>query len=476
MIFSMFIGAACLLVFLLMAVLMSSRRLSALLALPLMALAIAVIAQIPGPQILTDVLSKGATKLNATYTTTMFGAMLAELLNKQGLAKSLIRWVAEFGGDNPFWLCIILTLATAALFSTIGGLGAVIMVGTIILPVMLSLGVSNITAGSLFLFGISLGGMFNIAGWQLYMDVLKLQQSQIIGFVLPFAMVLSLIIVVFLVIELRNLKNVPSALICIALLGGLCALLAQHAPAAGPTAVKVPEPTSIVVAAAILAMLAVGAIFRHRAQVTSNPPYALLTPILPLILVLFFNWDFIPAFMYGLAYCLFSTWKRNSVTVLTRAIIDGINSVIPAVVLMMGIGMLINCVSNPIVTASIEPLLRQAVPTHALSYVVVFTILAPLALYRGPLSLWGMGSGLVAVIQKSTALAGGAIMSMLLSVGQLQGICDPTNTANIWIATYLHTDTQVLLRRTVAYAWAAAFLGLCLAVGQGYVSFAYDKY
>jgi hypothetical protein len=73
-------------------------------------------------------------------------------------------------------------------------------------------------------------------------------------------------------------------------------------------------------------------------------------------------------------------------------------------------------------------------------------------------------------------LAGGAIMSMLLSVGQLQGICDPTNTANIWIATYLNTDTQVLLRRTIAYAWVAALLGLCLAVGQGYVSFAYDKY
>jgi hypothetical protein len=66
-------------------------------------------------------------------------------------------------------------------------------------------------------------------------------------------------------------------------------------------------------------------------------------------------------------------------------------------------------------------------------------------------------------------LTSAAIMSMLLSVGQLQGICDPTNTANIWIATYLNTDTQVLLKRTVPYAWAATVCGLLLSVSLGYV-------
>jgi hypothetical protein len=60
-------------------------------------------------------------------------------------------------------------------------------------------------------------------------------------------------------------------------------------------------------------------------------------------------------------------------------------------------------------------------------------------------------------------------MAMLMSVGQIQGICDPTNTANIWIATYLNTDTQVLLKRTIPYAWTAVLLGLMLSVSLGYV-------
>ncbi len=465
----MFIGIACLLVFLCMAMLMYSRRISALLALPIMALLIAVIAQIPGQDILTEVISKGAVKLNATYTTTMFGAMLAELLNKQGIAKSLIRWVAEFAGDNPFWLAVILTGVTTVLFSTLGGLGAVIMVGTIVLPVMLSLGISNITAGGLFLFGISLGGMFNIASWQLYMDVLKLDQTQIINFVLPFSMIFSSIVVGFLLIELKNPKNLKYAAVCLLAIGATFFALPHSPRQAGVQAVKLADPNSLVVAAVAILGLTVYAIIRHRQNTATNPALALITPLLPLILVLFFNWDFIPAFIFGITYCVLITWKRNSVNVLTRSIIDGITAVIPAVVLMMGIGMLINSVSHKAVTNSIQPILKAAVPTEALPYIAIFTVIAPFALYRGPLSLWGMGSGLVALVQQATTLSSSAIMAMLMSVGQIQGICDPTNTANIWIATYLNTDTQVLLKRTIPYAWTAVLLGLMLSVSLGYV-------
>jgi Na+/H+ antiporter NhaD/arsenite permease-like protein len=467
-------GVACLLVFLVMALLMYSRKLSALLALPLMAITIALIARIPPADIVTKVLSDGALKLNATYTTTMFGAMLAELLNKQGIAKSLVRWVAEFAGDNPFVLGLVLTLTTAVLFSTLGGLGAVIMVGTIVLPVMLSLGIANVTAGSLFLFGISLGGMFNIASWALYIGVLGIQQAQIIAFVLPFALMISLIILGLLAIELKSWKNWKYITICLIVLAGAAyALYSSHShgdAAAAATPVHI-NRRSIIWFAALLGVLSLNAIRRHRQDAQHNPGLALITPLVPLVLVLFFHWDFIPAFMAGIAYGALITWKKNSINVLTRSIIDGINTVIPAVCLMMGIGMLINAVGHDAVKKSMAPLLQAVIPVHALPYMIVFTIIAPLALYRGPLSLWGMGSGLVSLVQRSTTLGSQAIMGMLMSVGQIQGVCDPTNTANIWIATYLGTDTQILLRKTLPYAWTAVVCGLALAVYSGYVPF-----
>jgi hypothetical protein len=470
------IGIACFAVFLVMAALMYSRKISALLALPIMAVAIALVGHIPPDRILTDVLAKGSTKLANAYTTTIFGAILADLINRLGIAKALVRWVAEFAGDNPFVLSLLMTLVTALLFSSLGGLGAVIMVGTVVLPVMLSLGIMPLTAGGLFLFGISLGGMFNLANWQLYIDVLHLQQGQIAAYIMPFSALVAVVVLVFLLVELRTWSNLKWAGVVIAALavaftarGGIFGATGPMPEGAQAPAVLTVNETSIVGAGIVLLLLIAWAIFRQQKRAKSLPGIAFLAPAVPLVLVLLWHWDIIPAFIAGTTYAVLVTWQRDSVNLLTRSIIEGTSTVAPAVVLMLGIGMLLAAVTDPAVSNSIAPILSTMVPTHATGYVLIFSILAPLALYRGPLSLWGMGSGIVKLIQQSTALGGSAIMSMLMSVGQLQGICDPTNTHNVWIATYLGTDTQALLRRTLPYAWVAVVAGLMLAVALGYV-------
>jgi hypothetical protein len=465
----MLVGIGCLAVFIAMAALMYSRRLSALLALPLMAVALSIIGGIPASDIINDVVAKGALKLNATYTTTMFGAMLAELLNRLGVAKSLVRFVAEFAGDNPFVLGLALTAVTAVLFSTLGGLGAVIMVGTITLPVMLSLGISNVTAGALFLFGISLGGMFNIASWQLYMDVLGIDKDQIIHFVVPFGGIIGLFIICFLSIELKQRQNVKYALIALALMSASLISVSRMLEAHSSQSTQSVSESSIFLVSLITVILVLRAIHRLVHRATDVPGFVLWTPFIPLTLVLLCHWEFIPAFIAGLMFACLGAFKAGSINELNRAIIDGITTVTPAVVLMIGIGMLITAVRHQNIADAIAPIFAAVIPTRPVKYILIFTMIAPLSLYRGPLSVWGMGSGLVALMQKATSLSSRAIMGMLWSVGQIQGICDPTNTHNIWIANYLGTDTQVLLRKTIPYAWLAALAGLCLSVFYGYV-------
>lgn len=470
---SVLIATAILVIFFIMAGLMYTRRISALLALPIMALVIAAVGGISGQEILDEVIAKGAVKLNVAYTTTMFGAILAEMMNRHGIAKALVRWVAEFAGDNPYVLGIILTLVTALLFSTLGGLGAVIMIGTIILPVMLSIGISTATAGGLYLFGISLGGMFNLANWQFYVDVLKVEQSVIVQFVVPFAFVLGMAILLFLAVELRTMKNLKyllggAALIAAALFftqNGFtsAAISADQVVASTPPPAPVAAPWSIYGSVIVFAIMVAYALWRRAKKATSLSYLALLTPVLPLFLVLVCGWGIMPAFIAAITYGVLATWQKDSITMLTRCIIDGIATVIPAIFLMIGIGMLIAAVSHPQIAGAVGPLIAGVVPTTAIWYVIIFSLLTPFALYRGPLSLWGMGSGLVKLIQTSTTLTGQAIMGMLMSVGQVQGICDPTNTHNIWIATYLGTDTQSLFRKTVVYAWLCSVCGLILA-------------
>ncbi|MBS1997976.1 MAG: hypothetical protein JSS86_16750 [Cyanobacteria bacterium SZAS LIN-2] len=463
----MLTGVLCLLVFLLMAMAMYGRRLSALLALPLMALAIAFIGGVPPQDIVKNVLATGSLKLHNAYTTTMFGAMLAELLNKQGMARALVRWVAEFAGDSPYLLGALLTTVTALLFSTLGGLGAVIMVGTIILPVMLSLGIPAHAAAGLFLFGISLGGMFNLTNWQLYSDVLAIEQAKIIAFVVPFSLIVALVILLFLLVELKEKRNLKYFLIGLSLLAVSYPALSNFAPAA--SSAQQLAQASYPIAGFMLAGLALYAAFRQRTKAVDLPGISLFTPLVPLVFVLLFHWDIIPAFMLGITYGVLASWKHDSINVLTRSIIDGATTVIPAVLLMMGIGMLITAVMDKHVADALAPIMQACVPTHALSYILGFTCFSFLALYRGPLSLWGMGSGLVTLAVKATTLSGQAVMAMLMSVGQIQGICDPTNTQNIWIATYLGLDTQIILKRTIPYALLCVFLGLILAVAKGFV-------
>ena len=114
----------------------------------------------------------------------------------------------------------------------------------------------------------------------------------------------------------------------------------------------------------------------------------------------------------------------------------------------------------PIVQDRVQPVLTAVLPSSRIGYVVVFSLLAPLALYRGPLNLYGMGSGLAALMARVPGLGPTSVMAALMSVGQLQGACDPTNTHNVWIANYLGVDVQQVLRRTIVYVWPAAVVGL----------------
>ncbi|MBX9721358.1 MAG: hypothetical protein K2X81_08195, partial [Candidatus Obscuribacterales bacterium] len=285
-----------------------------------------------------------------------------------------------------------------------------------------------------------------------------------------FAAILSAVLIAFLTIELRRLANLKLALISLASLAIIFfGILGRSSYFNKVSAQQGPSDLSFMLVGGVLALLVGFAVYRHSAKKIDLPAAAFLTPAIPLLLVLAFQWDIVSAFLVGITYGVFATWRRDSINLLTRSIIEGAQSVIPAVILMMGIGMLLCAVMHKTIAGAIAPIFAAAVPTHALPYVIVFTVLAPLALYRGPLSLWGMGSGLVALMQKSTQLGGSAIMGMLMSVGQLQGVCDPTNTHNVWIATYLGTDTQVLLRKTVPYVWCAVIGGLLLSVGLGYV-------
>ena len=121
------------------------------------------------------------------------------------------------------------------------------------------------------------------------------------------------------------------------------------------------------------------------------------------------------------------------------------------IALMIGIGILLNGVSAKETTALMQPLIQAVMPSSPLVYVVLFTLLSPLALYRGPLNMYGLGSGLANIMMAAGTLSPAAIGMALRATGVVQGVSDPTNTQNVIVADFAKVDVNAILKSTLPY-------------------------
>lgn len=478
-------------VFLLFSASMFLRKIPALLALPLMAFLIPLIAGVNIIDILHYVMGEGSVKLSKAYTIAIFGSILSVFLQKTGIAESFIKKGAELTGDKPWTVAVITLLIITLLFTTLGGLGAIIMVATIVLPIMSSVGIGPMTIAGIFLFGLSIGGIMNANNWALYIEIMKLPPSEVREFAIMMFLITFITAIVYITIQLyRDGQPLNLTKIFIVILSLLIISLIIYF---FYTSINIKHQEKLkelfldlyfgikffIAAIIILSILYNFTRFlhfknKHLAHTEEIHWTAYLTPFIPLILILFFDFDFIAAFICGLLYGILSVYKKGIMNIFVKSAFEGGNMVMPAVVLMFGIGMLLNAIMGPgenwnkihqegwPVLNLLKPLLLVITPKNFIAFVLAFTILAPLALYRGPLNVWGMGYGLAGILLAS-GMNPGAIMGLLLAVGQIQGVSDPTNTHNVWLANEMKVDVQKILWNTLPYTWSLAVIGLIVA-------------
>ncbi len=473
-----------LLIFLVMAGSMFLRKIPALLALPLMAFLIPLAGGVDLDSTIQLVIGEGALKLHNAYTVAIFGSMLSILLQKTGVAESFIKKGAELAGDNPWTIGVLMMILITLLFTTLGGLGAIIMVATIVLPIMSSIGIGPMTVVGIFLIGLSMGGILNAGNWAVYVDVMGLTVEEIRPFALTMFAITFVAALLYITIQLYRdghdlqWKRIGwGAAIFLALIVVAATLYLNAGDATRAQLARFGDILSNGLSWLVgigLALLALLVIIRFVRSLRSHSREiywaAYFTPLVPLLLILVFAMNFIAAFICGLIYGFMATYRKGSLNTLVQSVLEGGAVVMPAVALMLGIGMLLNAIIGPgpswsgewPVLTLLRPLLLEIVPEQSWSYVLLFGLAAPLALYRGPLNVWGMGYGLAAVFLAS-GMQPGAVMGVLLAVGQVQGISDPTNTHNVWLANEMQQDVQKVLWNTIPYTWAVAVVGLIAA-------------
>lgn len=412
-----------LLVFFILVALMMTRKVPTILALPIMAIAISLIAGITvissDPDKITivkDVLEAGSMRMSTAISGLIFGSLFGKVLSKVGITETIIKKAAEMAGDKALPIALSFLAVCSVIFAASNGLGMVILVGTIIIPIMISAGLSPIVSGIILLLANGIGVTFSVSTLAVYIDVLGLKLGEVTSYSwmvgLPLIIVAVIMVVYFIQFGSKRRKA--------------WAMPVQK---------------------------------KRGGQVRS---IALISPIIPVVLVFAFQVPLVASIIVGILVTLILSTPKNPIHVVSSAFVEGIQDVAGAAGLMIGIGMLLNAVMSAEVSAILQPAISMLIPHNQLTFILVFGLLSPLAIYRGPLNVWGLGSGIISLL-----VAGGmnpiAAMVALRLDSNVQAVCDPTNSHNVWVSDFTKTDVNEVLKKTIGWITVSTILGLVVA-------------
>lgn len=432
--------------------LMMKKIVPTIIALPIMGILVALIASagnlpllglfnyetvvagetVNNPGIFSFVITDGLKMMSGAVATVIFASAFSKMLMKQNVIEKIIKTAAEFAGDRPLILALVFYVVVSVIFMAIGGLGAVILVGSIILPIMLSAGIKPLHAAAIFLFAFSSGGVLNPMNYSAFIALLAptmgnntaAAQQALINMSWPIYLVAFGLPLIYIIKNVRPTKSVKS----------------------WSAESNIGSKTKDVSAIAMLAPI-IPVVILITAQVLG---YAVPAEI---------------AIVIGILYVLLTTKSQNRMQLTAQSFLEGTQDVAGVILLMLGLGVLIKGFQYPAVQVIMAPAIETCVSylQNPMTYVLGFTVGSVLALYRGPLNTYGIGGALPALFG-AAGFSPMAIIWALRADGNMQGFADPTNSHNIWIADFVNVDVNEILKEVFIYGILMAFIILAYAV------------
>ncbi len=424
---------AILIVFLGLVALIMTKKIPTPVALIVLAILICIIAGVPavgkdasGTDIgwLSTVVEAGASKMAAAMLALIFGSWMGQMMKVSGVTETIIKKSAELGGDKPIIVTFIMAAVVALLFTSMHGLGSYIIIGSIVLPILMSVGVPANTAGCVFLLSTGVGMTQNLTELTTFSGIFSIDVPTIRGYslYLTIASVIALIAYIFIEFKRKGVRYAFSA-------------------PADENAAKPEEDTYRVKGFRMI--------------------MACLTPILVVCLAWFANLTAVCSFLAGIIWLVIFTSKSwmYAMNNLIKTLYEGIKDAAPALALFIGLGVIVKAVTHAYVSALLQPILLAVFPQTAIAFILFFTLLAPLCLYRGPMNLFGMGTGIAALVIGAGVLNPMIVMGGFLSVARIQAPAEPSNSHNMWTANFCGSDVNSLLKSMLPYQWIVCLAG-----------------
>ncbi len=109
-----------------------------------------------------------------------------------------------------------------------------------------------------------------------------------------------------------------------------------------------------------------------------------------------------------------------------------------------------------------RPIFAAILPHNHLVLALALGVLAPLALFRGPLHVWGAGAATAAVLS-GTGLFNDAFLLPLLYVPTLMAVStDITQSWNVWGLDYMKVQSRDFLKNGIPIMWVVSIINEAL--------------
>ncbi|MGQ4224407.1 citrate transporter [Enterococcus mundtii] len=368
--------------------------------------------------VLTHVYATGpAEYAKSILVNVFFGAFFGRVLVDSGIAATLIRKVVELGGDKPRITMSLLCLVTSIIFMSMTGIGPVISIAVIVLPILMSLGIAAPVALFAFMGSIMAGIFANIVNFKQYQTIYAGFNSAAenytyndyfqIGMI---GMIVSLVIVLLV----ANISMNPKKRYA----------MAAELPREGGEA----------------------------------PMISWLAVVIPVLGVVLLEIPIILGFMLAGIWALLFTGKlrggyKEICRQFAKLFTDGATDVAPMVGFLMTLAMFNN--SAVYVSSYFSAILGDFIPQIPFVLALAFALLTPLGFFRGPLSLVGSGSAILAVVLAVNPTMPVAFLFPLFATTTIAPQhLDITQSWIAWGLGYTKVSSREFMKKSIPTGWA----------------------
>lgn len=391
-----------------------------------MAILWAIIGLVPLNTAVQKIIAEPALNYAPTIMYIVFGSWFGRVLVDSGIAPAISQKTAKAGNKNVMLAAILVILVTALIFISAYGVGSVIAIGVILLPILLSLGIPRHIALPAFLMAV---------GAPMYLNLVLFNQIKAFfphaaygGSYITFgvaAMAVQLVAVIVYLFLHRKEFDPKQAEKNLEIVGATVSNEDVHIPA-----------------------------------------IAYLVPIIPVFMNLAFKWDAIPSLILATLLGMLLTGKMRHWKEFTAFLDDTIKTAINDIagLIMFLMALIMFSGAAQINAARFQDILTAIIPSNIWILALILGIAAPLALFRGPLHVWGAGAATAAVLAGAHIFPDSILLPLMYIPSLMAVSTDLTQSWNVWALGYMKVDGQTLLKQGVPVMWVVSIINVILAV------------